>query len=153
MEITDPVSSILEHKGSSEIFSVVADDTVFDAIQLMAEKNIGAALVMEETQLVGIISERDYTRKVILEGRASRDTPVGDIMTAPVVGVSPDTKVGTCLQLMTRKYIRHLPVLSEDGSRTVLGVVSIGDLVKRTMAAQEAMIDQLESYLAGGYPG
>lgn len=153
MEIADPVSSILEHKGSNEIHSVAADDTVFDAIQLMAEKNIGAALVLEDEQLIGIISERDYTRKVILEGRASRDTPVSDIMSTPVVGVPPDTKVGICLQLMTRKYIRHLPVLTEEGSRTVIGVVSIGDLVKRTIAAQEAMIDQLESYIAGGYPG
>ena len=153
MEITDPVSSILDGKAPAAVYSVAPDDTVFDAIQVMAEKNIGAALVMEEGQLVGILSERDYTRKVILEGRASRDTPVGDIMTSPVIGVPPDTKVGTCLQLMAAKYIRHLPVLSEEGSRTVVGVVSIGDLVKRIISAQEAMIDQLESYIAGGYPG
>ena len=153
MEIADPVSSILEQKGSNEIFSVAADDTVFDAIQVMAEKNIGAALVMEEDQMIGILSERDYTRKVILEGRASRDTPVGDIMSSPVIGVPPSTKVCTCLQLMTAKYIRHLPVIPEDGSRQVLGVVSIGDLVKLTIASQEALIDQLESYIAGGYPG
>jgi len=153
MEIADPVSSILEQKVSSEIYSVVSDDTVYDAITRMAEKNIGAILVIDDEKLVGILSERDYTRKVVLEGRASRDTPVSDIMSSPVIGVPPETKVGSCLQLMTSKHIRHLPVVDRDDHTQVLGVISIGDLVKRTISAQEAMIDQLESYLAGGYPG
>lgn len=153
MEITDSVESILAQKSSSEIFHVAPDSTVFDAIKVMAEKNIGAILVMEEGQMVGILSERDYTRKVILEGRSSRDTLVKEIMTSPVVGVPPSTKVCACLQLMTEIHIRHLPVVEGKSGGNVVGVVSIGDLVKRTISAQEAMIGQLESYITGGYPG
>lgn len=153
MEIADPVSSILEQKDSSDIYSVTSDDTVYDAITRMAEKNIGAILVIDDGKLVGIMSERDYTRKIVLEGRASRDTSVSDIMSSPVIGVPPDAKVGSCLQLMTNKHIRHLPVVDRNDHTLVLGVISIGDLVKRTISAQQAMIGQLESYLTGGYPG
>ena len=117
----------------------------------MAEKNVGAMLVMDDGRLVGIISERDYTRKVILEGRSSKDTAVRDIMSSPVISVAPDIGVGACLQLMTDRHIRHLPVVDEDGR--VLGVISIGDLVKRTISAQDAMIGQLENYITGSYPG
>ncbi len=117
----------------------------------MAEKNVGAMLVIDDGQLVGIISERDYTRKVILEGRSSKNTAVREIMSSPVISVAPDIGVGDCLQLMTDRHIRHLPVIDRDN--TVLGVVSIGDLVKRTISAQDAMIGHLERYITGSYTG
>lgn len=153
MEIADPVSSILEHKDLGDIYCIASADTVYDAITRMAQKNIGAILVIDDDKLVGIMSERDYTRKVILEGRASRDTPVSDIMSSPVIVVPPDAQAGACLQLMTEKHIRHLPVVDRNDHTRVLGVISIGDLVKRTISAQQALIGQLESYLTGGYPG
>ena len=151
MEVPDPVSSILQHKPSKEIWHIASASTVLEAIRQMAEKNVGAMLVMDDGRLVGIISERDYTRKVILEGRSSKDTAVRDIMSSPVISVAPDIGVGACLQLMTDRHIRHLPVVDEDGR--VLGVISIGDLVKRTISAQDAMIGQLENYITGSYPG
>lgn len=151
MEISDPVSSILEHKSIQNIWHITPDASVLDAIQLMADKNIGALLVMDGERLVGIVSERDYTRNVVLKGRSSKDTSVAEIMIESVVCVPTGTQTGACLQLMTKKHIRHLPVVGED--EKVVGVVSIGDLVKRVISAQDAMIDQLESYIAGGYPG
>jgi len=151
MEIPDPVSSILQHKPSKEIWHLSSASTVLDAIRQMAEKNVGAMLVIDDGQLVGIISERDYTRKVILEGRSSKNTAVREIMSSPVISVAPDIGVGACLQLMTDRHIRHLPVIDKDN--TVLGVVSIGDLVKRTISAQDAMIGHLERYITGSYTG
>ena len=149
MEISDPVSSILAQKSFSEVWQVSGEATVLDAIKLMADKNVGSVLVMDGEKLQGILSERDYTRKVFLQGRASKNTCVRDIMTSPVQCIAPGTKVAACFQLMTDKHVRHLPVL-DDGK--VVGIVSIGDLVKHTMDAQEAIIDHLKNYIVGAYP-
>jgi CBS domain-containing protein len=130
----------------AEIFAVMPDDSVYAAIRLMAEKSIGAVLVMQGPQLKGIVSERDYARKVILHDRSSRDTPVRDIMTAEVVTVGLDFSVERCMQLMTQHRIRHLPVMQGD---EVVGVVSIGDLVKAVIEEQQMELDQMQRYIAG----
>ena len=148
MEIAGSVSAILAHKGSA-VWSIAPDATVFDAIQLMADKNVGALPVMENGRLAGIISERDYTRKVILKGKSSKETPVKDIMTQEIVTVDSGDSVTVCMRLMTDKRIRHLPVM--EGSKMV-GLVSIGDLVRRIISAQTATIDNLEKYITGDYP-
>lgn len=139
------VSQILKKKGS-DVWSVRPEDTVFDAVKMMAEKGVGALLVMEDDRLVGIISERDYARKIILEGKASRDTPVTDIMTRRVLCVSPDRSVDECMALMSDKHARHLPVVED---KKVVGVLSIGDLVKATIDEQKILIDQLKQYISG----
>jgi CBS domain-containing protein len=126
------------------IFSVEPQVPVLDAIRAMAEHHVGALLVMSADKLSGIISERDYARKVILLGRSSADTPVRDIMTTPVITVQPETTVQTCMQIMTDRHVRHLPVT--EGGR-VVGMVSIGDLVKAVIAEQQQQIEQLESYI------
>ena len=126
------------------IFSVEPQVPVLEAIRAMAEHHVGALLVMSADKLSGIISERDYARKVILLGRSSADTPVRDIMTAPVITVQPETTVQTCMQIMTDRHVRHLPVI--EGGR-VVGMVSIGDLVKAVIAEQQQQIEQLESYI------
>ena len=128
-----------------EIHAIGPDAAVIDAIRLMAEKRIGALLVMEGARLVGILSERDYARKVVLEGRSSKDTAVRDIMTANVIGVRPDDTTDTCMQIVTEQRIRHLPV--RDGEE-VVGVVSIGDLVKAVIEDQQLELDQLQRYIA-----
>ena len=128
-----------------EVFAVSPDDSVLDAIKLMAQKSIGAVLVMRDAQLAGIVSERDYARKVVLQGRSSSDTPVGDIMTADVVTVRLNDTVDHCMQIVTDRRIRHLPVV-ESGS--VIGVVSIGDLVKAVIEDQQLELDQLQRYIA-----
>ncbi len=138
------VRHILDTKGD-EIWHTTPEDSVLDAIKLMAEKKIGALLVMENEKLSGIVSERDYARKVILQGKSSKETPVKDIMTAEVTVVNPQETVEKCMSLMTEKRMRHLPVV-EDGK--VIGVVSIGDLVKAIIAEQQFQIEQLESYIA-----
>ncbi|MGI8545504.1 MAG: CBS domain-containing protein [Aridibacter sp.] len=138
------VRHILDTKGN-EIWHTTPEDSVLDAIKLMAEKKIGALLVMEEDNLSGIVSERDYARKVILQGKSSRETPVRDIMTAEVVVINPQETVEQCMTLMTEKRMRHLPVV-DNGK--VVGVVSIGDLVKAIIAEQQFHIEQLESYIA-----
>lgn len=130
----------------AEVFAVGVDAAVIDAVRLMAEKSIGAVLVMQGQRLVGIVSERDYARKVVLKDRASSSTRVGEIMTAEVVSVRPDESVATCMQLMTERRFRHLPVV-EDGQ--VKGVISIGDLVKAVIEEQAHDIDQLQRYIAG----
>ena len=130
----------------AEIFAVMPDDSVYAAIRLMAEKSIGAVLVMQGPQLAGIVSERDYARKVILHDRSSRDTPVRDIMTSDVVTVGLDFSVERCMQLMTQHRIRHLPVMRGD---EVVGVVSIGDLVKAVIEEQQMELDQMQRYIAG----
>ena len=132
---------------SAEIHAVAPQDAVIDAIRLMAEKGVGAVLVMEGTHLAGILSERDYARKIVLRDRSSRDTPVADIMTAEVVTVSPSSTVEQCLQLVTERRIRHLPVV-EDGA--VMGVISIGDLVKAVIEQQRQELDQLQQYIVSG---
>jgi CBS domain-containing protein len=145
MKITGNVSSILGQKGR-QVFSVSPEATVFEAIQMMADKNVGALLVMAEERLVGVISERDYTRKVALKGRSSREARVKEIISSPVVSASPAHGIEECMRLMTHHRIRHLPVLESD---KVVGIVSIGDLVNWTISAQDAAIEQLESYIAG----
>jgi len=137
------VRMLLQSKGRA-IHSVEPQAAVLDAIRLMAEHHVGALLVMKGAVLEGIVSERDYARKVILRGRSSSDTPVRDIMSSPVLTVTLDTTVPQCMQLMTERRVRHLPVV--DGAR-VVGVVSIGDLVKAVIAEQQAQIEQLESYI------
>ncbi len=138
------VRHILDSKGD-EIWHITPEDSVLDAIKLMAEKKIGALLVMEDDNLSGIVSERDYARKVILQGKSSRETPVRDIMTAEVTITNPWETVEQCMSLMTEKRMRHLPVIEDE---KVVGVVSIGDLVKAIIADQQFQIEQLESYIA-----
>ena len=139
------VSQIIERKGT-QVVSVSRQAPVLEAIRVMAEHHIGAVLVMEGSQLLGIASERDYARKVILQGRSSHDTPVAVIMSSPVVCVGPHDSVAECMSIMTEKHIRHLPVI--DGER-VIGVVSIGDLVKELIEEQKAEISLLQQYIAG----
>ena len=137
------VGQLLDRKGR-QVFSIAPGDAVLAAIRLMAERHVGALLVMEGDTLAGIVSERDYARKVILMGRSSADTPVRDIMSTPVVTVQPETPVEKCMQLMTERRVRHLPVIE---SGRVVGMISIGDLVKAVMAEQQQQIEQLESYI------
>jgi CBS domain-containing protein len=137
------VRQLLDRKGRA-LFSVEPDTPVLEAIRAMATHQVGALLVMSEGALRGIVSERDYARKVILLGRASADTPVRDIMSSPVVTVQPDTTVQACMQLMTDRHVRHLPVTD---AGKVVGMVSIGDLVKAVIAEQQQQIEQLESYI------
>jgi CBS domain-containing protein len=139
------IREILAAKGST-VWSVSPETTVLEAIQLMADKNVGALLVVRDGRLKGIISERDYTRKVALQGRSSKDTPVRAILSGQVVSVSPDHTVQECLRLMTDHRIRHLPVM--DGT-AILGVISIGDLVNWIITAQSSTIQQLETYITG----
>jgi CBS domain-containing protein len=138
------IKGILDDKGS-EVWTVGPDDTVFDALETMAEHNIGALLVMEGDELVGILSERDYARKVKLLERGSKDTRVAEIMTAEIRTVGSESTVAECMELMTEYRIRHLPVLDDDGR--VAGMISIGDVVKAMIAQQRDMIDQLERYI------
>ena len=142
------ISEILEHKGR-QAWSISPDAMVFDAIQLMAEKNVGALLVTEGGKLVGIISERDYTRKVALKGKSSKETAVREILSGQVIHVGPEQTIEECMHLMTDHRIRHLPVL-ENGN--IAGVVSIGDLVNWIISAQSSTIHQLQTYISG-YPG
>jgi CBS domain-containing protein len=141
----DTAESLLKSKGH-EIWSVHPDASVYDALVMMADKEAGALLVMENDELVGIISERDYARKIILKGKASKDTLVREIMTAKVICVNIRTPVNECMAIMTEKRIRHLPVF--DGEQLV-GVISIGDVVKDIISEQEFVIDQLEKYIIG----
>lgn len=140
------IRTILKNKRSGEIWSVKPDDTVLEAVTRMAKLGIGALLVMEGPRLVGILSERDYARKIILQGRRSAETLVSEIMTPDVATVPPEMTARQGLAIMTNGYFRHLPVM-EDGK--VIGLVSIGDLVKTVIAEQQAMIDQLERYVTG----
>jgi CBS domain-containing protein len=145
MKVTATVSAILNQKGR-QIYSIPADATVFEALQLMAEKNVGALLVMSDDKLLGVVSERDYARKVALKGRTSRETKVQEIISSPAITATPSDTAEDCMKLMTGNRVRHLPIL--DGDRLV-GVVSIGDLVNWTISAQHAAIEQLESYITG----
>ena len=138
------VRQLLESKAP-EVFAIGPDQPVLDAIKLMADKRIGALLVMQAGRLVGIVSERDYARKIVLQGRSSATTPVSEIMTGQVVSVRLDDTADRCMQLVTDRRIRHLPVIDGD---SVLGVVSIGDLVKAVIEDQQVEIDQLQRYIA-----
>ncbi len=139
------VSDILKAKGN-DVWSVKPDDTVFDTLQLMADKGVGALLVMDDDKLVGIVSERDYARKVILEGKSSKTSAVSEVMTRKVLCVSPERTIDECMALMTDKRARHLPVVDH---KRVVGVVSIGDLVKAVISEQQVLIDQLQHYISG----
>jgi CBS domain-containing protein len=150
MKLDDRIQSVLKNKPSNTVLSIRPDQSVFEAIEKMAEKGVGALLILENNKLLGIVTERDYARKVILKGRSSKATEVREIMTSPVVFVTPQQKVDDCMALMTVHHFRHLPVL--DGEK-VVGVVSIGDLVKWIITGQERTIQQLESYISGTYPG
>jgi len=140
------VRHILQEKGG-QIWWVSPETIVFDALQLMAEKNVGALVVLVEENLVGIFSERDYARKIILKGRKSRETTVSEIMSSEVTSVHPSQSVDECMSLMTEKRIRHLPVLDQE---KLLGVISIGDVVKAVISEREFTIKQLENYITGG---
>ena len=139
------VYQLVSAKGT-DVFSVAPEETVFAALVLMAEKEVGALLVLDGESLVGVFSERDYARKVILREKSSRDTPVSEVMSAPVISVRPDQSIDECMSLMTEKRTRHLPVL-ESGKLT--GVISIGDVVKALISDRETVIGQLESYITG----
>jgi len=145
MRTAGTISNILHHKGPS-VWTISPQATVFEAIELLARKNIGALPVVEEGRLVGIFSDRDYTRKVALEGKTSHSTKVSDILTANVATVTPQDSVEDAMRLMTEKHIRHLPVM-ENGK--MVGLVSIGDMVNWIISAQTAAIDQLEAYVSG----
>jgi CBS domain-containing protein len=148
MEITTPVGSILDTKGR-QLWTIDAAATVYEAISLMAEKNVGALPVVKNSQLLGMISERDYTRKVILQGRVSRETLVADIMTKNVLTISGEDSVEDCLEIMTKNHVRHLPVMDGD---VLTGLVSIGDLVNWIILAQSSAIEDLERFVTGSYP-
>jgi CBS domain-containing protein len=139
------IKDILNIKGH-EIWSVEPDNTVFDAVKLMAEKRVGALLVMKGERLVGIVTERDYARKTVLENRSSRDSPVKEIMTKRVLCVAPERTLDECMALMTDKRARHLPVVE---NKRVVGMISIGDLVKAMISEQQILIDQLQHYISG----
>jgi CBS domain-containing protein len=139
------VEQLLRSK-SNQIFSIAPGVTVFEGLKLMAEKNIGALVVIEAGRVVGIFSERDYARKVTLEGKSSKDTPIRDVMTARVIGVTPANTVEDCMALMTDKHIRHLPVLDDE---QLVGVISIGDVVKSIIAEQGLLIEHLVHYITG----
>ena len=139
------VQDILNTKGA-DVWSVKPDDIIFDAIKLMADKGIGALLVMEEDKLVGIVTERDYARKVVLEGKSSREASIHEVMTKRVLCVSPERTIDECMALMTDKRIRHLPVVEH---KQVVGFLSIGDLVKAVISEQKILIDQLQHYISG----
>jgi CBS domain-containing protein len=143
------VKDILSRKGS-QVYSVHPQETVYDAIKKMADLNIGALMVLENDKIKGIISERDYRNKVILKGRASATTPVKDIMVKQVFCVNNSDNINLCMQLMTEKKIRHLPVL-DNGK--LIGIISIGDVVKSVIDQQKLEIDGLRNYIAGSYPG
>ena len=149
METHGTIGAILKNKGT-DLWSVPPESTVFEAIQMMSDKNVGALLVMSGNKLHGIVSERDYTRKIALKGKSSKETAVGTIVSTPVISATPNHTIGECMRLMTNNRVRHLPVL--DGE-IVLGIVSIGDLVNWIISAQTHTINQLESYITGQYPG
>jgi len=149
MTTTFPISSLL-HQKTSALWSVAPETTVFDAIRLMAEKNIGALPVVADGRLVGIFTERDYTRKVALMGKTSKETRVREVIAHEILTVTPDDSVEDCMRLMTEKRVRHLPVVE---GVNVVGIISIGDLVNWIISTQNAAIEQMEQYIAGGIAG
>ena len=148
MEVIGKISDVLTRKGS-QVWSVSPTAFVYDAIALMADKHVGALLVISEGKLVGIVSERDYARKVILLGKSSKETQVQEIMTSPVIFATPRQTIDECMRVMTENRIRHLPVAEDE---KVVGVVSLGDLVNWIISEQEEAIHHLENYISGKYP-
>ncbi|HWT66587.1 MAG TPA: CBS domain-containing protein [Terracidiphilus sp.] len=149
MRIDDPIAQVLKSKPQNKILSITPQQTVYEALELMAHYDIGALLVCDDGRLLGILSERDYARKCALTGHPSKETPVADIMTKHVLSVSPQHTVDECLNLMTEHRFRHLPVVDNE---RVVGLVSIGDLVKWVISGQQQAIAALEGYITGGYP-
>ncbi len=149
MNISDTIGSVLNGKRDSKVESIGPEQSVYEGLEMMAKHNIGALLVLCAGKVVGILSERDYARKGVLMGHPSRETEVQEIMTTPVVSVTPQHTVDECMALMTQHHIRHLPVLRNE---TVVGVISIGDLVKWVISGQAQTIDALQGYIAGAYP-
>ena len=139
------VRNILQTKGG-KVFSISPVTSVYNALEIMVEKNVSSLLVMENEKLVGIFTERDYARKVTLKGKLSRETPIGDVMTGNVITVTPDSTINECMQIMSDKFIRHLPVIDDD---QLVGVVSIGDVVKFVIEEQKFIIKNMEHYIAG----